>query len=1196
MIKRLLKLTSIILIQSFLLMNIAWAGENKGTDCFENNYLSPSVRIDNNQFQQFYSVFCANSKPEALLFDDSVNSPLHISRDEDIQQIRQGGSSGLQERKYPKVILINANHRSSVRSIKPLGIARISAYLKQNKVDTEFVDANRDSLTAQEVAGQVISIRKNYKGKLVLGVSLFPVDTEFLSAFLRALPADIKQDKNLSICAGGYLPTMSRLDFLDKFPEIDFIVVGEGEVPLFKAVQAIADEKPLRGINNIIYRESGGSIITNPQRLLTTEELDSLPAPDYEAILQGKRDFFSKKALLDTAHGCPGRCTFCGIHEFFNEVKSGNFAVAGAALKNLFWRPRSAKRVVDEIEYLYNSYGIRGFDFVDDDFVGTDPKRAKAIAEEIIRRGLKISFWILTRSDSVSGNEEVFVELKKAGLKQVFIGVESNDAKQLKYYGKAITPEINQHAIEILQRLGIGMRIGFINFYKRSTLEQIRNNTAFIEKYNLQPSIPTPANKLMIYKGSALYKRYKREGVKLIPAGETENDYEFDDGNVALLYDITKKFADQTYPLMVYFRELQEMHYYSPSKLNETADMYFKSLKMIEFNFFKEVLALVEEKDGLSAEAKKKLLNIEINYNKQIYALVKEFQDNLHDGYKNEIPFSEKALLATPLDKLKKILVEEGDCWVLHGDLKGLFERNFYYGREAMDVLINKIEESLGGACMRLVSDEFIALIPKKHSKDEVQKMTVRLVAEALEYFKGRYGFAALEINQETGNWKDVLKNTPGVREVVNLPLTEAGNSLRRDFLVFEKEEGMTLEGTLENIVTQVNNSYGKEVITAKMDLPMLAPLLPFGGVRAANVSSPREDLDEWIEDILRVASYLQNIAKQNFPFVKIEEDAVIPMPEIEKEVPADERDSLVKEAQVISKDLKIRPYKLEEIYPAYKRSSLYAIIRDLLLYTNRNVGLYKINVGYTASDLALSKKMYEAKGKRQLRWSDYGKYIFGLKSIWGIFGHKAVNTLILYLNIALNKIFTDLSLNYSVTIVRQPPEVFYLVVDTEKGEPLPFASDILAKLDELTRGTADFLKRNFMLEPVFEASLAEGIRVGNDAANLIEAVDFTSQIRESVQGISSLFNLNRVDTYEEVMANYAQASREYLEGQVKIRERAKSEIEELIGSEEALLAEYRKYLAVNAPALQTEDILSMIFEKEDALLFEELELIGQAI
>ncbi|MFA5350881.1 MAG: GNAT family N-acetyltransferase, partial [Candidatus Omnitrophota bacterium] len=540
----------------------------------------------------------------------------------------------------PIVVLVNANHHSSVRGVKPLRFARVSAFLKENKIPTEFIDANNLNLAAEDLSVKITTLANSYPEKQIfICLNLFPGDKTYFVEFLSYLPRELKSEERFFICARGHLPAVCKGELLKEIPDIDFIIAGEAEFALVGAVRALSECKGLAGVENIIYRGPEGQIVINPNRVLTTEELDSLPFLDW-GIVQTGSDMFSNKIMLDTSYGCPGNCTFCIEHCFFNEAQAEN-RKEGAKLKDLLWRPRSAKRVVDEIEFLHREFGGTGFDILDNDFIGTDPERARAIAEGIIERGLKISFWILTRADAVcKAGREIFALLQEAGLKQVFVGVESDNNEELKYFRKGITREQNREAIEILQGLGIVVRIGLINFCKESNFARIRNNAEFIKKYKLQAGIAYPSRKLAIYFSTLLYKKHIEAGSKLVQTGDLEFDDEFDDPEVAALFDITNQFSEATRRLMVYFRELQELLYYAPSTLAEKAAEYYPKLKEVEFDFFDEALSLAEGND-----AGYTISETELNHRQQIEELVNQFAGWLktRKDYNQELLFLDEA-------------------------------------------------------------------------------------------------------------------------------------------------------------------------------------------------------------------------------------------------------------------------------------------------------------------------------------------------------------------------------------------------------------------------------------------------------------------------------------------------------------------------------------------------------------------------
>ncbi|MBW2322867.1 MAG: hypothetical protein JRF41_04990 [Deltaproteobacteria bacterium] len=123
---------------------------------------------------------------------------------------------------------------------------------------------------------------------------------------------------------------------------------------------------------------------------------------------------------------------------------------------------------------------MREIQFCDDNFLcgRKGVKRARQIAEAIIKRGLDISFTIECRLESVE--LDLFEFLKKAGLDTVLVGVESIDEASLELFKKHRPEGLLDRALSILDSLDIRVHLGFIMFNPASTIESIRKNIAFL--------------------------------------------------------------------------------------------------------------------------------------------------------------------------------------------------------------------------------------------------------------------------------------------------------------------------------------------------------------------------------------------------------------------------------------------------------------------------------------------------------------------------------------------------------------------------------------------------------------------------------------------------------------------------------------------------------------------------------------------
>jgi radical SAM superfamily enzyme YgiQ (UPF0313 family) len=129
-------------------------------------------------------------------------------------------------------------------------------------------------------------------------------------------------------------------------------------------------------------------IINNEDRPLI-KNLDELPFPAWNQI--DVHDFFDAGKLypfitMISGRGCPNNCSFCVLPQVFYGKK---------------YRLRSAKKVVDEIEYDLELFPDLKEIMFEDDTLTADKKRAREICNEILDRELnkRISWSANARED-----------------------------------------------------------------------------------------------------------------------------------------------------------------------------------------------------------------------------------------------------------------------------------------------------------------------------------------------------------------------------------------------------------------------------------------------------------------------------------------------------------------------------------------------------------------------------------------------------------------------------------------------------------------------------------------------------------------------------------------------------------------------------------------------------------------------------
>lgn len=110
------------------------------------------------------------------------------------------------------------------------------------------------------------------------------------------------------IVLGGPEVSFDPEAFMNRVPEIDFIVMGEGEVTFHHLLQEIEGNGHFEQVDGIAFRsQQTDRIVINPPRAKT--DLNELPSPHYYAEDMAELD--KRIVYFETSRGCPFNCQFC---------------------------------------------------------------------------------------------------------------------------------------------------------------------------------------------------------------------------------------------------------------------------------------------------------------------------------------------------------------------------------------------------------------------------------------------------------------------------------------------------------------------------------------------------------------------------------------------------------------------------------------------------------------------------------------------------------------------------------------------------------------------------------------------------------------------------------------------------------------------------------------------------------------------
>jgi radical SAM superfamily enzyme YgiQ (UPF0313 family) len=328
----------------------------------------------------------------------------------------------------------------------PLGLLYIAAYLEKHaEHDITVIDAQVEGLDYESLTERIRSVNPDIAGLTAMTMTL--IDVTKTIAIVKSI------NKNIRVVLGG--------PHVHLFPEetinlanVDFLVLGEGEVVFREVLDNIDNLSGLKNIPGLVFNENGKTVNTGIQPAI--KELDSLPFPARRLVPFEKYTSLLAKGdvvtTIFTSRGCPFKCSFCDRPHL------------GKA-----FRARSAGNVVDEIEECVHM-GINEFLFYDDTFT-VNKKRVLDICNEIVRRKLDIGWDIRARVDTV--DEEILQHLKKAGCQGIHYGIEAGTEKILKVLNKGITISKARQVFDLTRRYKIPVLAYFMIGSPTETKEDI---------------------------------------------------------------------------------------------------------------------------------------------------------------------------------------------------------------------------------------------------------------------------------------------------------------------------------------------------------------------------------------------------------------------------------------------------------------------------------------------------------------------------------------------------------------------------------------------------------------------------------------------------------------------------------------------------------------------------------------------------
>ena len=395
--------------------------------------------------------------------------------------------------------------------VEPLGLLSLATFIRKEMagkdIDIEILDALfegpddcletergfRVGMRDEQIRDRAIAFAPDLVG-IANNYTFNTRDVLDLAALIKAtLP-------KATVILGGAHATIDHENLI-RYPDIDIVARGEGEETLKEVILAMADGKDMSGVLGITWKTGEEAHINDDRPLIP--DINTLPIPDrglipYQSYLEKTSGHYfhtmnSPIGTVFTSRGCPFKCIFCSTQRVWRNK----------------WRPRSAEKMIEEVEYLVNEYGVKEIAFQDDQFMG-DKERIKAFCRLVLARNLKLTFITPPGiSPSLIDNETMDL-MRKAGFYRICFSIDVGTEEARRFVRKPLKLGSVRSLIRNANAKGFWTYGTFVIGFPHEKAEDILETIKYAYGLKLDYVIFYIA---LPHMGSDLYDMYLKDGL-----------------------------------------------------------------------------------------------------------------------------------------------------------------------------------------------------------------------------------------------------------------------------------------------------------------------------------------------------------------------------------------------------------------------------------------------------------------------------------------------------------------------------------------------------------------------------------------------------------------------------------------------------------------------------------------------------------
>lgn len=384
--------------------------------------------------------------------------------------------------------------------------AQLSAFIREKKAaDVEVLDCRALGLNDEQMMEEVKRRRPDvvfFGGMIAAGGGAAQ-----LNRFHAAMKRIKEFDPKIVTVGGGLMYTAVPEKIMRENPQLDYALVsvfGDCEYTMGELLEELKQPSPKpENVQGLCYRN--GDVKLTPRRQLIAN-LDELPMPAYDLFPMDRYCGYSVLPNYNesvTSRGCEGACHFCYEWWLVDPRSPRDFSSH---------RTRSGKKVAEEMELLNKKYGVKVLTFMDDDF-NSDRNKMVELVEELEKKQLDMSWFILSRAQNFIRDADLIPRLRKVGLYQTLIGVDGGTDEEIAEAHKGpmkVGVKELKELIGLLRKNDISTVCTYLNGFWEDDEAKIRQRFKAVDEIDpdivmIQILNPIP--------GSPIYKRVTKESL-----------------------------------------------------------------------------------------------------------------------------------------------------------------------------------------------------------------------------------------------------------------------------------------------------------------------------------------------------------------------------------------------------------------------------------------------------------------------------------------------------------------------------------------------------------------------------------------------------------------------------------------------------------------------------------------------------------